>query len=57
MRGKDKHLVQQKGYIAELDIWEGMENLKNAKEAIEEFEKEYRGYTKKKEKIEQRNIC
>ena len=39
-----------------MDIWEGMEYLKNAKEAIEEFEKEYRGYTKKKEKIEQRNI-
>jgi len=26
----------------ELDTWEGRENLGNAKEAIEEFEKEYR---------------
>jgi len=26
----------------ESDIWEGRENLKNTKEAIEEFEKEYR---------------
>jgi len=26
----------------ESDTWEGRENLKNAKEAIEEFEKEYR---------------
>ena len=28
--------------MAESDIWEGKENLKNAKEAIEEYEKEYR---------------
>jgi len=27
--------------MAESDTWEGRENLKNAKEAIEEFEKEY----------------
>jgi len=26
----------------ESDIWEGKENLENTKEAIEEFEKEYR---------------
>jgi len=26
----------------ESDTWEGRENLKNAKEAIKEFEKEYR---------------
>jgi len=25
----------------ESDTWEGRENLRNAKEAIEEFEKEY----------------
>jgi len=28
--------------MAESDTWEGRENLKNTKEAIEEFEKEYR---------------
>jgi len=28
--------------MAESDTWEGRENLKNAKEAIKEFEKEYR---------------
>jgi len=28
--------------MAESDTWEGRENLGNAKEAIEEFEKEYR---------------
>jgi len=27
--------------MAESDTWEGRENLENAKEAIEEFEKEY----------------
>jgi len=30
------------GITAEFNTWEGRENLKNAKEAIEEFEKEYR---------------
>jgi len=27
--------------MAESDTWEGRENLKNAREAIEEYEKEY----------------
>ena len=34
-------MVCWKGFTAESDTWEGRENLKNAKEAIEEFEKEY----------------
>ena len=42
IRGKDKYLVQQKGFMAESDTWEGRENLGNAKEAIEKFEKEYK---------------
>jgi len=42
VRGKDKYLVQWKGFTVESDTWEGRENLKNAKEAIEEFKKEYR---------------
>jgi len=41
VRGKDKYLVRWKGFTAESDTWEGRENLENAKEAIEEFEKEY----------------
>ena len=41
VRGKDKYLVRWKGFTAESDTWEGRENLKNAKEVIEEFEKEY----------------
>ena len=41
IRGKDKYLVCWKGFIAESDTWEERENLKNTKEAIKEFEKEY----------------
>jgi len=41
IRGKDKYLVRWKGFIAESDTWEGRQNLKNAKEAIKEFEREY----------------
>jgi len=42
VRGKDKYLVRWKGFMAERDTWEGRENLENAKELVEEFEKEYR---------------
>ena len=42
IRGKDKYLVRWKGFTAESDTWEGEENLENAKEAIEEYEREYR---------------
>jgi len=42
VRGKDKYLVRWKGFTAESDTWEGRKNLENAKEAIKEFEKEYR---------------
>jgi len=38
-RGKTKYLVKWKGYTAEENTWEGLENLKNAMEKIEEFEK------------------
>ena len=41
VRGKEKFLVQWKGYTAEADTWESRENLKNAKELVEEFEREY----------------
>ena len=42
IRGKDKYLVWWKGFMAESDTWKGRENLRNVKEAIEEFEKEYK---------------
>jgi len=56
VREKDKYLVQWKGFIVELDTWEGRENLENAKETIEEFEKEYRWDMKdiRKQKREER---
>jgi len=38
-RGKTKYLVKWKGYIAEGNTWERLENLKNAGSKIEEFEK------------------
>jgi len=41
IRGKDKYLVCWKRFTAESDTWEGRENLKNTKEVIKEFEKEY----------------
>ena len=41
VRGRDKYLVYWKGFMMESDTWEERENLKNAKEVIEEFEKEY----------------
>ena len=42
IRGRDKYLVRWKGCTAEEDTWESKENLKNAMELVEEFEKGYR---------------
>jgi len=39
--GKVEYLVWWKGYTAEEDIWEKESNLGNAREAVEEYEKEY----------------
>ena len=38
-RGKMKYLVKWKEYTVEENMWEGIENLKNAMEKVEEFEK------------------
>jgi len=38
-KGKTKYLVKWKGYTAEENMWEELENLKNTREKIEEFEK------------------
>ena len=39
MRGREKYLLRWKGFMAEGDTWERRENLKNAEELIEEFER------------------
>ena len=39
MRGVEKYLIRWKGFTVEEDTWERRENLKNAEELIEEFEK------------------
>ena len=41
VREKDKYLVCWKGFTVESDTWKERENLKNAQEAIKEFEKKY----------------
>ena len=41
VRGKEKFLVRWKGYMAGEDTWENRENLENAKELVEEFEREH----------------
>jgi len=40
--GRWEYLVRWKGYTAEEDSWERKENLKNTKEAVEDYEREYR---------------
>jgi len=47
VRGKEKFLVRWKSYTAEEDTWENKENLENAKELVEEFEREYGEEAKK----------
>ena len=42
MRGNLKYLVRQKGYTVEEDMWEGLENLGNVMDLIENFEKKIR---------------
>jgi len=42
MRGKSKYLVRWKEYTAEKNTWEGLENLGNAMDLVEDFEKEIR---------------
>ena len=38
-KGKTKYLVKWKGYTMEENMWERLENLKNTRGKIEEFEK------------------
>ena len=52
IRGVEKYLVQWKGFTAEGDTWERIENLKNTKEAIKEFEGKMSVEVRRQEKID-----
>ena len=52
IRGVEKYLVQWKGFMAEGDIQEKLENLKNAGEALEEFEGRMNAEIRRQEKID-----
>jgi len=60
VQGRDKYLVWWKGCTAEEDTWESKENLKNASNLVEEFEKEYgrkeEEETQWQEKKEEKNV-
>jgi len=59
VRERDKYLVRWKRCTAEEDTWESRENLKNASDLVEEFEKEYgreeEEETRRQEKEEEKN--
>ena len=52
IRGVEKYLVQWKGFMAEGDTWERIENLKNAEEAIKKFERKISVEVRRQEKID-----
>ena len=52
IRGVEKYLVWWKGFMAEGDTWEKLENLKNAGEALEEFKGRMNAEIRRQEKID-----
>ena len=64
IRGVDKYLMRWKGFTAESDTWEKEEDLKNAKELVNNFEERIRAeirhqkevVEKKREKEEYRRM-
>ena len=52
IRGVEKYLVQWKGFMVEGDTWERKENLKNAEEAVEEFERRMSAEVRRQERID-----
>ena len=55
-RGKDRYLVQWKGYMVEENTWEPKKNLGNIKELVKEFEEEYSGNIGQSKKITEEKI-
>ena len=52
IRGAEKYLVRWKGFTAEGDTWEKIENLKNTEEAMKEFEGRMSAEVRRQEKID-----
>ena len=52
IRGVEKYLVRWKEFTAEGDTWERKEDLKNAGEALEEFEGRMNAEVRRQEKID-----
>ena len=52
IRRVEKYLVRWKGFTAEGDTWERKENLKNAEEALEEFEGRMNAEVRRQERID-----
>jgi len=52
IRGVEKYLVQWKGFTAEGNTWERKEDLKNAGEALKEFEGRMNAEVRRQEKID-----
>ena len=52
IRGVEKYLVRWKGFTVEEDIWERKKNLKNAREALGEFEGRMNVEIRRQEKID-----
>ena len=52
-KGRNRYLVQWRGYIVEEDTWKLRENLENIQELVDRFKEEYRKETRR---IKKRNL-
>ena len=51
VRGIDKYLVQWKGFMAEHDTWEREEELRNARELVDKFERRLSTEVRRQEEV------
>ena len=51
VRGIDKYLVQWKGFMAEHDTWERDEELRNARELVDKFERRLSTEVRRQEEV------
>jgi len=51
IRGVDKYLVQWKGFTAESNTWEKEEDLKNAKELVDDFQERIGAEIRRQEEV------